>query len=295
MSLTNDMLKNLEKTSSIDRKETTLFEGISPVVSRRFDVFLYALLFIFLLCVGVELFYFFNRASNTLSVSPNVMRPPTIPLMTKSPTPTPSPSPTPSLTPLVIKPHTETLNATYQDALQLLQKNEETLAMAKLNDILNRNPEYEAARMTLATLYLQHKATARATHLLSEGVQLNPQSVNINLLLARSLQSEGQSQSALRVLHNIAAIDSGDVVYRELLAEISQALGDDEKAIALYQDLLKREPDNARWLTGLGIALEGDHQAIAALDAYQRANISADLSPELQDFVTNRIQLLNGK
>ena len=201
----------------------------------------------------------------------------------------------PAVSQPVMTPHKETLGGLYQQALTLLQQHEEVAAVEKLKEILNRNPEYESARITLATLYLQHDAPDTAIHLLSQGVQLNPQSINVNLLLARTLQSEGHSQEALRVLHNLSAIDADDVVYRELLAGISQSLGDHEKAVGLYQDLLRQDPQNARWLTGLGIALEDDHQTIEALDAFQRANSAPDLSPELQSFVTQQIQLLKGK
>lgn len=326
MSLTNDMLKNLEKNNRISDHNAALFDGLAPAPSNKLYYAICSALVVFVLCLCAETFYYFDHHEygvETVVPRPVLKSPPLSvfiqqhnaemaakaliqPVVT---TAAPPLAPIkPAVANLTAAPVAEvgvpvktpesagsSLDASYQDALSLLEQNQEPAAIEKLNDILNRNPEYTHARITLATIYLEHNNLETATNILSEGVQLQPQNIDLNLLLARTMVSAGHSQKALHVLNNIATVDAADPFYLELLAEINQSLGNDEKAISLYQNLLEQDPSNARWIVGLAISYEHDHQIPQALDAYQKANASPQLSPELQSFVAKRISQLNAK
>ncbi|MDO9192399.1 MAG: hypothetical protein Q7U12_05840, partial [Undibacterium sp.] len=76
------------------------------------------------------------------------------------------------------------------------------------------------------------------------------------------------------------------------LAALQQRASHHKEAADLYQQALKKMPQNAVWWMGLGISLQADGRNKEALDAFGYAKSGNGLSPDLLAFVEQKITQL---
>lgn len=197
--------------------------------------------------------------------------------------------------PSVMKIETVELSA---KELAALAERKATTAMAKgsLRDaqdnyyqVLAHDPYSQGAREQLAGLLYGEGRLTEARQLLEEGIRLNPQQSDFRLLLARLAISEGQQQQALGWLAGYQPDLASNMDYYATWAGLTQELGQNADAAALYVKLLHQQPDQGRWWLGLGVAEDGQGHSQRALDAYRNALLHGNLGEASTSWLEQRI------
>jgi predicted Zn-dependent protease len=180
----------------------------------------------------------------------------------------------------------------YQTALTEIGNHQLLLATETLQSILRTQPEDEHARAVLGILYIDRGSTEKATTLVTEGLNINPNSIPLNLIYAHLMLLKNEPQEALRILKTIQNTADNMPEYIELLAFTQSALGNYQEAIEGYHFLLSEDPQNPRLLINLAISLEKAKQNENALLIYKQVNSNKNLSPELRAYVTQHLDTL---
>ncbi|MGL5776409.1 MAG: tetratricopeptide repeat protein, partial [Aeromonas veronii] len=182
--------------------------------------------------------------------------------------------------------------------LAALAERKATTAMAKgsLRDaqdnyyqVLAHDPYNQGAREQLAGLLYGEGRLTEARQLLEEGIRLDPQQADFRLLLARLAISEGQQQQALGWLSGYQPDLASNMDYYATWAGLTQELGQNADAAALYVKLLRQQPDQGRWWLGLGVAEDGQGHSQRALDAYRNALLHGNLGEASTNWLQQRI------
>jgi predicted Zn-dependent protease len=180
----------------------------------------------------------------------------------------------------------------YQNALNLIQTNHWSAAVNLLQTILARTADNVPARTALITLLLKQKRLLEAKQVVQAGLALQPEQPAFIKLAAQILLAQGQPANALKILKTATPALNSDPSYYALMAALYQRLGYSLKAAQIYNELVSLDTNNAIWWLGLGTALETAGKNKAALEAYQNANVTGNLSPQLQSYVSARIHAL---
>jgi len=307
VSLTNDMLKNLEKRRSLNSDKESLFHDLEVVKTQRsylaimtYIFFIFILLGFFTAIFYIALHYFQSRV---VSTAPMIMKAPVVSWHKLKPM-IPPPAQSDQYTPSLKQPVKQAVEVKttpqdqivemYQAALAFIAQNQLSAAIEKLRSVILLAPDYQDARVTLATVYLENNAVADALPILSDGLTIQPNNIALTLLFARALAMQGHYHAALHALNGISDVAGNNGTYIDLLASVQESLGYYSEAIPLYRSLLTQDPSNTRWLIGLGMALEHTGQTDEALDIYKKSNGMGLLPPGLQAYVTSRIHDLGG-
>ncbi len=184
-------------------------------------------------------------------------------------------------------------DATWQHAVDLIQQNQVPEAISTLRDLIQQAPNYLVARTTLITLLVQQHQVDEAEQVASDGLQLQPQSATLAKLAAQVLMLQSKPIQALAVLQAARPPLAMDPDYYALMAAIYQRVGRPLQAAKLYDQLVQQYPNNGILWVGFATSLESLGKAKAAREAYQNADVSGGLSPQLQAYVESRIQVLN--
>ena len=129
--------------------------------------------------------------------------------------------------------------------------------------------------------------------LLEAGLALDARQPSMAALLAR-LQIERGGDGIDTLLRSLPAA-AGKPDYHAFLAGALARAQRHREAAEQYGAALRLAPENAVWLMGLGLALQGDGRDGEALAAYQRASKAGTLSAELQAFVERKINGLTAR
>jgi tetratricopeptide (TPR) repeat protein len=146
----------------------------------------------------------------------------------------------------------EVAKENYNEALDLLAQDNVDGAALLLETVITQHPDFENARITLAEIYLKQNKSTQALSLLKSMSSQNPE-------------------------------------FSTVLAEAYRQAGDANSAIKVYQALLKLSADNATWWAGLGMSYEMLKQNKEAREAFVKANKLGNLSPALQQYVSNQL------
>jgi len=335
MSLTNDMLLNLEKQRTSKTNEYGfVLGGLKSTASNAgyyltYGIYLAAILFLFGIIVNIFYFEMSQDRSHLIQAKSFIIKTPIMPVKKVRPV-------DPQLTSQPFEDHAnmltsgndamlplqaqtniiQNINANsseallktpiqesvqdvitqrYQDAINLAAQNQISAAISKLKSIIRIYPDYQDARLALATLYLKNNDLTDSVRILADGLTLDPNNVPITLLYARALIMGHHNADALRALNTIQDIAGNNNAYVDLLASVQQSLGNYSQAIFLYQRLLHQDPANARWLINLAISLEKNNQKSDALTAYKKAEVTGQLPADLQIYVAQRVHYLSGE
>lgn len=178
----------------------------------------------------------------------------------------------------------------YRRALLVLEDGRVTEAIATLQAALEIDPRHEPSRQTLVGLLVESGRTDEAMRQLQAALALDARQPSLAMLLAR-LQLE-QGGPALDTLTRSLPHAAGNGEYHAFLAGVLQREGRSREAAAHYQDALRTSPGNGVWWMGLGIALQAGKRDADAAAAFQQAQASGTLSPELAAFVERRLRQL---
>ena len=186
-------------------------------------------------------------------------------------------------------------NGMLEQRIQLSLKNGDTAAALKdLNSLLALEPRNTSARKRLASLEFAQGNPKRAAFLLDQGIKLAPSDSSIRLMQARLLFRENRNEQALALLneHPINVIADNDLLsFRAALAEKQKQYA---RSLEDYAVLLKRQPNNARWMLGLAISQDKQKMHEQAVLTYRKVKSSNQLSAQVVSFVDGRLAALAG-
>lgn len=178
----------------------------------------------------------------------------------------------------------------YRRALLVLEDGRVTEAIATLQGALKIDPRHEPSRQTLVGLLIEAKRPEEAMGQLQAALVLDVRQPALAMLLAR-LQLE-QGGPALDTLMRSLPYAVGNGDYHAFLAGVLQRQGQHREAAEHYQAALRSGVQHGVWWMGLGISLQAERRDAEAAAAFQRAQASGALSPELHTFVERRLRQL---
>jgi len=180
----------------------------------------------------------------------------------------------------------------YQQGYRLLSKGHTQRGEAKLRAALHADAHNLQARELLAGVYIRAGRLVEAAGLLKRGVSLAPKHTVFAQLYARVLVEQGRVPAAVGVLERHLAAAHGDTDYLAMLAALYQRVGRQREAARAYRQLVQAHPGRGDWWAGLGISLEALDQPAAARQAYQRAQSTGTLNPQLAKYTRRRLAAL---
>jgi len=180
----------------------------------------------------------------------------------------------------------------YESALSQAESGRYDLAISNLNTLLNMDPTYKDARVSLAALLIDRGDNARALAIIEKGLHLTPGYLPFVELKARLLSMEGKTSQAINLLQREAPPVRENPEYHAFLAALYEQSNNDTLASRLYNQLTALDPKNGNWWFGLGVSLDKLGQAKQAVLAYAKATSAGGLSPESSSFLQDRVHAL---
>lgn len=180
----------------------------------------------------------------------------------------------------------------FRNATVLLNQGRVAEAMDGYKSALQQDGGHAAARQALVGLLLENRRIDEAQQLLQEGLRLNPDRSAYAMLLARIQVERGDLQGAHELLSRHAGSAASNADYHAFDAALLQRLGRHKEAVTEYQAALRLAPRAGVWWMGLGISMQADDRGTEALDAFTRARAAGGLSPDLLEFVDQRMKQL---
>ena len=165
-------------------------------------------------------------------------------------------------------------------------------AKASLGRALVANPLDLQARRMLVRLQLDTGRVEEAVALLVEGQRLHPEQPDFTVTLARLRAETGDNAGAIQLLEEGRLAAGDEPQYHALLAALLVRAQRHDEAVQHYLVALRNDPANARWLLGVGVALEATGNNADAAEAYRRAEGTSRLSSEMATFVSERLAQL---
>ncbi len=175
-------------------------------------------------------------------------------------------------------------------ALMLMSKRQETQAYRQLYAFIGEHEEDMESRTVLATYLLQENRIAEVGDvLLNAPLYKSPK---LRQIKARWHVQRGESSLALHTLNSDLPEVTNYPDYYVLLAAYYQRYGSAQDAQATYALLVEYDETVADWWAGLALASDRNNEKEKAYYAYQQAIDLSGLSPELVNFVKQRLTQL---
>lgn len=165
-------------------------------------------------------------------------------------------------------------------------------AVDLLKKLVAIEPKNTVARKQLASLYFEVNQAQSAINLLNAGLSIEPMQVDFNLMLSRIYKTINQPERALSILVSAQTDDSTSLSFLSARAALAQQASEFQLALTDYQALIRQQPTEARWWLGHGICADKLNQRDNALVSYQQVIQLSQLSREVEQFVSQRIQAL---
>lgn len=161
-----------------------------------------------------------------------------------------------------------------------------------LQHILVISPSDQRTRKQLAALLFSKAKLDEAAAVLETGISIAPAESSLRLMLARTYFKAGDKARAFNVLseHPYKQLATDELL--SFRAGLAEKLGNYPDAEIDYQLLVKRNPSEAKWWLGLGVAQDKQKLAAQAINSYQQAKALNQLPQQVDSFVSKRIQLL---
>jgi len=180
----------------------------------------------------------------------------------------------------------------YRRALGLVNQGRVQEGIAVLRGALGEDAGHAGSRLALFGLLVEQQRFEEAQALLEETLARDPAQPQMASRLARLKLARGDARGAEETLGRTAASAVDNPEYRALHAAVLQRLTFHKKAATEYQAALRLVPQSGVWWMGLGISLEAEGSLPEARDAFQRARATGALTPELAEFVEQRLKRL---
>ncbi len=180
----------------------------------------------------------------------------------------------------------------YKQAIAQLQQGKGNEATKGLRLALKASPENIKARQALVDLLLEENNVEEATTLLREGLKLAPEQSGFSMTLARLQLDASDSPAAMATLEQGLKAAGDEPQYNAFYAVLLQRAQRHEDAVRHYLVALRSDPMMPTWLVGIGISLQAQGNNASAAEAFQRALDGGQLTPQLSQFVEQRLSQL---
>jgi len=177
----------------------------------------------------------------------------------------------------------------YRQSVAMLQQGRVVEAKEILRQALGENPVNHAARQLLVGLLVEESQQSEAMKLLRDGLRLAPEQTAFSMALARLQIEASDRQGGLATLQEGLQYAGDDAEYHAFMAALLQREDRHEEAVEHYVAALKSNPAMPSWLVGIGISLQAQGKLADASEAFNRAKRSGGLTPDLAQFVDQRI------
>lgn len=174
-------------------------------------------------------------------------------------------------------------------ANEAFQKGDSTEGKELLEQALAVQPDHVEARLRLAAFWYGRGFGTEAVVLLRDGLDRRPQQPQLSFLLARVYQRIGQDNAALGALAGVVPGPDDALDFYSLRAELAQADGQYDVAIADYQRLTEIQPQRGQWWLSLALVQDDAGNWPAAIEAYEQARLRSDLSRDAVVYASDRI------
>jgi MSHA biogenesis protein MshN len=172
------------------------------------------------------------------------------------------------------------------------EQGDDARVISLLHQILAIDATEIKTRKQLAALLFSKSMFIDAQTLLTAGLRQTPADSSLRLMLSRIHFKAGNNVDAFNVLvqHPYNQLANDELLsFRAALAE---KIGEYEIAQQDYQLLVTRNPLEAKWWLGLGVAQDKQRLSEKAIGSYQQAQQLNQLPAPVETFVQERIQLL---
>jgi len=173
------------------------------------------------------------------------------------------------------------------EAEQAIERNDIVKAEALFEEVLLVMPEHETARKQLAALWYGKKSYQDAVNLLSQGIAIAPQTIEMRLMSARIYYEQGQAIQAYNILSPVKHTANAEL--QALLANLAAEINEHDAAIVAYTALITLEPNVARWHLGSAVSLDSLGKFERAREAYKQAIALNNLSSSAMQFARQRL------
>ncbi|WP_310610713.1 tetratricopeptide repeat protein [Limnohabitans sp.] len=180
----------------------------------------------------------------------------------------------------------------YLDAVERIRQGQNSDAQGALRRALSEYPLHHASRQLLARSLLETGQVDSAKTMLRDGLTLAPQRLDFYMALAQASLVGNDLEAAIKTMESGLPVASDNAEFHALLANLLQRNSRHDEAIQHFVTSLRKQPDSANVLLGLGISLQEKKDKASAAEAYQRA-IELGLSPSLMQFAQDRLRQLN--
>jgi tetratricopeptide (TPR) repeat protein len=182
----------------------------------------------------------------------------------------------------------------YQNALKAAESGRYPYAIQSLTALLQSDPEYNDARVSLTALLLDQGKLAKANTIVDDGLQLHPGYTPFVELKARILTAEGRLKAAIALLQTAAPSLTDNPEYHGLMAALYARSEHDQEAVHIYQQLLELDPHNGNWWFGLGVSQDKLDRPRDAIEAFSKAIAEGHLNQDAIGYLQKRLHSLQG-
>ena len=182
----------------------------------------------------------------------------------------------------------------FNKALDYIEAGNNHEAIYVLELILVKFPGSNDARESLAAIYFSEGEVNQAENIINEGLRIQPNALNLNIMKARILYDQNKAAEALNLLNKFHPEFKEETDFYGLRAALLQSLGCTNEAGSLYKALVEFQPGNGQYWLGYAIALEQKNAMQQAAAAYKRVSESFDVEPSVRSYAEERLKTLQG-
>jgi len=187
----------------------------------------------------------------------------------------------------------ENIEILYSKALAFLSQGDISKATAPLEKILDLNPEFTPAVITMTKIFIQQKKSDQAIVLARRSLQKSPENPDYLILLAGLVDTyESSPDEALSLLKQAQRIVPDNPRVYAMTASLLVRTGKIENAIKEYQSLTQKKPDFAQGYMALGTLLAETGNMTGAEAEYLRA---LEIQPDFAAAANNLAWLIANK
>jgi MSHA biogenesis protein MshN len=181
-----------------------------------------------------------------------------------------------------------------QKVISALSEGNNELAILRLEELLQVQPDNVEASKKLAALLFAQKRSNEAKYVLQQSMDNHPRRSDLRLMLARLYMQKNDSTAAIKLLNEVQPDAVNQLDFLAYRAALLQQNGSHQQAKDDYLQLIEVDRVNAKWWLGLAITQDRLGQTKEALVAYQTAYSKAQLSPSVVKFVKQRMIQIEG-
>jgi predicted Zn-dependent protease len=143
-------------------------------------------------------------------------------------------------------------------------------------------PDKENLQLTLGSLYSEKKDFEKANLIFENFDKKYGVNQTSTLSLIKIMIEEKKYDDAMTKIKALLKENTDDIVYNGIMAEIFRAKGEDQKAMNVYKELLKKEPDNPQIQIALSEFLIDEKNYTELFEILNRVILNEKIDKEIK-------------